>query len=112
MTQQLLRSFDFSNHYPGAFIYHFHLFLEAQSDGESSSISSNAGESYSIFGRYNLKIYFLLIIIYAYFFLEIIGEQITENCRFQEMILMDPEMETRLKCRISLEFNLNKGKMI
>ena len=46
------------------------------------------------------------------FFLEIIGEQITENCRFQEVILMDPEMETRLKCRISLKSTLNKGKMI
>ena len=110
--QRILCTFDFSNHYPGGFIYHFRLSLEAQSDDESSSISSNAGESYSIFAHYNLEIYFLLIILYAYFFLEIIGEQITENCRFQEMTLMDPEMEMRLKCRISLEFNLNKGKMI
>ena len=110
MTQQLLRSFDFSNHYPGAFIYHFHLFLEAQSDDASSSISSNAGESYFIFGQYNLKIYFLLIIFML--ILERTGNQITENYRFQEMTLMDAEMETRLKWRISLRFNLNKEKII
>lgn len=44
--------------------------------------------------------------------LERTEDQTTENSRFQEMTLMDPEMETRLKCRISLKSTLNKGKMI